>query len=171
VTACDFLVIGAGVAGASIAAELAAHASVIVAEQEDRAGYHTSGRSAAMFIESYGAAPVRRLTAASRAFFEAPPAGFTDHPLLTPRGALTIARADQSAAVDALIAQIAETGGAFREFTTAEARAVVPPLKTPLSGSRPAPAPSWNPTAPTSTSTPCTRASCAWPGRAAPSCA
>jgi len=126
----DFLVVGAGVAGASIAAELAAHASVIVAEQEDRAGYHTSGRSAAMFIESYGAAPVRRLTAASRAFFEAPPAGFTDHPLLTPRGALTIARADQASAVDALIAQIAETGGAFREFTTAEARAVVPPLKT-----------------------------------------
>ena len=128
-TACDFLVIGAGVAGASIAAELAAHASVIVAEQEDRAGYHTSGRSAAMFIESYGAAPVRRLTAASRAFFEAPPAGFTDHPLLTPRGALTIARADQSAAVDALIAQIAETGGAFRELATAEARALVPPLR------------------------------------------
>jgi D-arginine dehydrogenase len=126
---CDFFVVGAGVAGASIAAELAAHASVVVAEQEERAGYHTSGRSAAMFIESYGAAPVRRLTAASRAFFEAPPAGFTDHPLLTPRGALTIARAEQSDAVDALIAQIAETGGAFRELATAEARALVPQLK------------------------------------------
>jgi D-arginine dehydrogenase len=129
VIACDFLVIGAGVAGASIAAELAAHASVIVVEQEDRPGYHTSGRSAAMFIESYGTAPVRRLTAASRAFFEDPPAGFTDHPLLTPRGALTIARAEQGGAVDALIAQIAETGGTFRELTTAEARALVPPLK------------------------------------------
>ena len=72
-TSCDFLVIGSGIAGASIAYELAAHAKVIVAEQEERPGYHTSGRSAAMYIVSYGAPPVRMLTAASRAFFDAPP--------------------------------------------------------------------------------------------------
>jgi D-arginine dehydrogenase len=126
---CDFLVVGAGVAGASIAAELAAEARVILTEQEERPGYHTSGRSAAMYIESYGAEPVRRLTAASRTFFESPPEGFADHPLLSPRSALTIARADQSEAVDALAAQISAAGGAFRELTTAEALRLVPQLR------------------------------------------
>jgi D-arginine dehydrogenase len=125
----DFLVVGAGVAGASIAAELAAHAKVLLVEQEERPGYHTSGRSAAMYIESYGAAPVRRLTAASRAFFDSPPDGFADHPLLSPRAALTIARAEQSQAVDALAAQISAAGGAFRELATGEAIDLVPQLR------------------------------------------
>jgi D-arginine dehydrogenase len=125
----DFLVVGGGIAGASIAAELAAHARVILAEKEDRAGYHTSGRSAAMYIESYGAPPVRRLTAASRAFFDNPPEGFSDYPLLTPRGALTIARDEQSAALDAMIAAVKETGGVFREVDEAEARALIPILR------------------------------------------
>jgi D-arginine dehydrogenase len=125
----DFLVIGAGVAGASIAAELAAEAKVLLVEQEERPGYHTSGRSAAMYIESYGAEPVRRLTTASRQFFDSPPEGFADHPLLSPRGALTIARADQNGAVDALAAQISAANGTFRELTTAEALNLVPQLR------------------------------------------
>jgi len=129
-TACDFLVIGSGIAGASIACELAAHARVIVAEQESRPDYHTSGRSAAMYIESYGNAPVRALTAASRALFETPPAGFTDYPLLIPRGCLTLARADQVDALDVLTEQLSASGGAFRELTCAEARAMVPPLRS-----------------------------------------
>src|SRR5215472_18528976 len=105
-TACDFLVIGAGIAGASIACELARDAKVMIAEQEERAGYHTSGRSAAMYIRSYGAPPVRALTAASRAFFDHPPGEFADYPLLNPRACLTIAREDQSAALDALAEEI-----------------------------------------------------------------
>ena len=128
-TACDFLVIGAGIAGASIACELALEARVVVAEQEDRAGYHTSGRSAAMYIRSYGAPPVRALTAASRAFFDDPPAGFADYPLLNPRACLTIAREDQTPALDALADEIRAAGERFSELTTAEARALLPVLK------------------------------------------
>ena len=126
---CDFLVVGSGIAGASIACELAPHAKVIVTEQEDRAGYHTSGRSAAMYIVSYGVAPVRMLTAASRAFFDAPPAGFADYPLLTPRGCLTIARTDQFERLAAEARALAETGTVFREIGAAEAKALVPVLR------------------------------------------
>jgi D-arginine dehydrogenase len=127
--ACDFLVVGSGIAGASIACELAPHAKVIVAEQEDRAGYHTSGRSAAMYIVSYGVAPVRMLTAASRAFFDSPPDGFADYPLLTPRGCLTIARADQFERLAQEERALAETASVFREIGEAEAKALVPRLK------------------------------------------
>lgn len=129
-TSCDFLVIGSGIAGASIAYELAAHARVIVAEQEERPGYHTSGRSAAMYIVSYGAPPVRMLTAASRSFFDAPPPGFADYPLLTSRGCLTIARADQSDRLEAEARALVETGSGFRELTETESRELVPVLRT-----------------------------------------
>ncbi|SVE11554.1 uncharacterized protein METZ01_LOCUS464408, partial [marine metagenome] len=60
-------------------------------------GYHTTGRSAAVFTEAYGNRAIRGITAASRAFYDAPPEGFGEDPLLTPRGALFIGRADQQA--------------------------------------------------------------------------
>ena len=109
-SACDFLVCGAGIAGASIAAELAAAASVVLADREDIAGYHTTGRSAALYVASYGNAAIRALTAASRPFFDAPPPGFASHPLLTPRGCLHIGNAAQADELDALAAELAATG-------------------------------------------------------------
>ena len=78
----DFVVLGSGIAGASIASELATRARVLIVEREESPGYHTTGRSAAMFIESYGNVWVRRLTGASRAFFDAPPAVFATTPCL-----------------------------------------------------------------------------------------
>ena len=99
----DVIVIGAGIAGASVAANLSESCTVILAEMESQPGYHTTGRSAAVFAPSYGPAGVRALTRASRAFYDAPPAGFCDAPLLTPREILMIARDDQGAALDALI--------------------------------------------------------------------
>ena len=96
-TNCDFLVIGAGMAGASAAYELAELGSVILIEREDMPGYHTTGRSAAVFTEAYGNRTIRGITTASRAFYDAPPDGFGDDPLLTPRGALFIGREDQRA--------------------------------------------------------------------------
>ena len=89
--AADFLVVGAGIAGASIAYFLAPHGRVFLLERESQPGYHSTGRSAALFMESYGTPQVRALTLASRAFFEAPPDGFAEHPLLTPRGAMMVA--------------------------------------------------------------------------------
>ena len=86
----DFLIIGAGIAGASTGYWLAPHARIIVLEREQLPGYHSTGRSAALYTVAYGTPQVRALTAASRVFFDAPPAGFAEHPLLTPRGELTV---------------------------------------------------------------------------------
>src|SRR3546814_5009596 len=70
-----------------------AHASVAILEMEDQPGYHTTGRSAAFYAETYGGAAVQPLTTASKAFLESPPAGFADVPLIGPRGGLHLAEA------------------------------------------------------------------------------
>jgi len=97
----DFIVIGAGIAGATAGYWLAAKGRVIVLEMEDRPGYHTTGRSAAVYSEWYGNATINALTTGSRDFLLAPPAGFAAHALLARRGVLLIGRADQMAALAA----------------------------------------------------------------------
>ena len=99
----DFAVIGAGMAGASIAAELAPHASVLVLEGEDAPGYHATGRSAAFWEECYGGPGVVPLTLASGTYLG-------EHGFLTPRGALYIGRAGDRGAMDAHVATFAGTG-------------------------------------------------------------
>lgn len=96
----DIIVIGAGIAGASAAYALSDHASVLLLEREDQPGYHTTGRSAAVFAPAYGNAPIRQLTAASRIFYEQHAGGLADRAVLHPRGELLIARSDQIAALD-----------------------------------------------------------------------
>jgi D-arginine dehydrogenase len=86
----DIIVIGAGIAGASVAAHLAETRRVVLLERESRPGYHATGRSAALFTEIYGSAPIRALTRASRKFLFEPPADFTPVPLTRPRGCLHI---------------------------------------------------------------------------------
>src|SRR4051812_24177712 len=93
----DIAIVGAGIAGASLAYRLAAKRSVLLLERESQPGYHTTGRSAAMFMESYGPPAVRALTRASRAFYEQPPSGFGDQALLAPRGVLYLATHGQEA--------------------------------------------------------------------------
>ena len=124
----DFLVIGAGIAGASIGYFLAPHGRVLLLERESQPGYHTTGRSAALFIESYGTQQVRALTCASRAFFEAPPPGFTEHPLLSPRGAMYVGTADQSAALDEAYEAARGISPNVERLDEAAARARVPVL-------------------------------------------
>jgi len=92
----DVLILGAGMAGASAAYFLAPHAKVLLLERESQPGYHATGRSAAMYSQSYGNAAVRALTVASADFYRQPPDGFCDYPLLTPRGALTVGTAAQA---------------------------------------------------------------------------
>ena len=86
----DFLVVGAGIAGASVAARLAEHASVRILETESQPGYHSTGRSAAFYAPDYGNATIRAMTMASRNFFIDPDPDFTETALFTLRDRLYI---------------------------------------------------------------------------------
>ena len=97
----DFIVIGAGIAAASVGYWLSCRGRVILLEREAHPGYHSTGRSAALFMESYGTPQVRALTMASRAFLENPPEGFAGNPLVSPRGAMFVASPGQDQQLNA----------------------------------------------------------------------
>jgi len=105
--AADILVVGAGMAGASLAAALAGKARVILLEAEDQPGYHSTGRSAAFWSESYGGPLIQPLTSASGLFLAAPPADFSDRPFLSRRGAIHLAGRGDRQALDDLAGQFA----------------------------------------------------------------
>jgi D-arginine dehydrogenase len=96
----DIVVIGAGIAGASAAAEMAAEARVVLLERESRPGVHATGRSAALFHLTYGGPTILPLSRAALPFLKNPPAGFTDVPLIHARGLLMVAAEGQEAALD-----------------------------------------------------------------------
>jgi D-arginine dehydrogenase len=95
----------AGIAGASAAYEIAPFAKVVLLERESQPGYHTTGRSAAVFAPAYGNRVIRALTAASHAFYRERAGGLAERPVLAPRGALFVGRADQRATLDLLHAE------------------------------------------------------------------
>jgi len=122
----EVIVIGAGIAGASLAYELAATRRVLLLERESQPGYHTTGRSAALFTETYGNAAMRALTRASKAFLAEPPAGFASAPLLAPRGTLLVARGEQLPALERTHEECSALVDNLRWCSSAEVRALVP---------------------------------------------
>jgi len=125
----DVIIMGSGIAGASAAAMLSARVRVAVVERESAHGYHTTGRSAALYSPLYGPAPFRILSVASRDFLTHPPSGFTEHPVLTPRGVLNIATQGQLPLLDDLAAGARAAGIHHRQITSEEARALCPVLR------------------------------------------
>lgn len=122
----DIIVIGGGIAGASAAAEIAADCavSVLLLEMESQPGYHATGRSAAMFEPAEGPPLVRALTRASEGFLAAPPAGFCEASLLSPRGVLMLGFPGD----EALLAAAKAAG--YNEVDAGFARSKLPILKT-----------------------------------------
>ncbi len=121
----DHLVIGAGMAGSTAAAALAEAGRVALIEAEESAGYHTTGRSAAIWIQNYGPPDVRVLTGLSRGFFEAPPAGFAEVALLHQRPVAVLAPETQRARLDAMLAD----GVGLRAVPVSELHARIPALR------------------------------------------
>lgn len=128
----DAVVIGAGIAGASAAWHLAEHATVAIIEQEDQPGVHATGRSAALFTETFGPAPVRALVSAGRAFLSSPPPGFADGPLLSDRGVLWTARPGDEGLLDAKERDAVESGVEATRIDARRCRHLVSVLRTDL---------------------------------------
>ncbi|MDE2369076.1 MAG: FAD-binding oxidoreductase [Burkholderiales bacterium] len=124
----DFIVIGAGIAGASAAAHLAQRGRVLLLEGEAQPGYHTTGRSAALYSTIYGNAPVRALTRASRDFLFQPSPAFSDVPLVRPRQTLFFARSDQLELLDAARAD-ADVRSATRLLDAERTRELLPAFR------------------------------------------
>ena len=122
----DIIIIGAGIAGASLASELCTSLNVLLLEREDHAGYHATGRSAAIFLPTYGPPAIQALTRASSNFFHAPPQGFCEPSLLSHRSMMMIAKlGDDGHIKDALA-----TG--MSEITISKAQERIPPLNRDL---------------------------------------
>src|SRR5260370_25211703 len=122
----DFPSLGGGMAGASAGFFLADHGSVTLLEKEEALGYHSTGRSAALFTENYGSPPIRALSVGTRPFLEAPPPGFADHKLLGPRGVLMLALPGEEAKFVAALADGRKTAPELREIGMAEAVRICP---------------------------------------------
>lgn len=124
----DVVIIGAGIAGASLAAEIAPHCRVLIAEAEDRPGYHSTGRSAAFWAETYGGPQIQPLTTASGPWLHSPPHGYGDRSFLAPRGSLTLARADELALLDAFEADFEGSGVRMERWDRAALVSLLPGL-------------------------------------------
>ncbi len=121
----DVLVIGGGMAGVSIAAELAADRRVAVLDMEATLAFHTTGRSAAMYLETYGGPPIRALTVASRAAFDR--AG--DEPVLRPLPILHLGLPGHAAQLEQLHRDVLPLVPDARLLDPAEAAALQPLLR------------------------------------------
>lgn len=126
----DFVIIGGGIAGASAAYFLARDGRrVVVLEREAQPGYHSTGRSAALFTENYGPRPIRALSIASRPFFENPPEGLAEAPVLTERGVLFFAPEGQEDALARAAEEGRAAGAPLAEISVDEACAMLPLLR------------------------------------------
>lgn len=132
---CDVVIIGGGIAGAGAGYTLAHDGrKVVLLERESQPGYHTTGRSAALFAETYGNATIRALTVASRDFLMDPPAGFASVPILTPRGALHIGSTAQADELDSKYDEMRRLVPTVRRLSAAETAALMPVLKSEAVG-------------------------------------
>ncbi len=125
----DVLIIGAGMAGASAGYFLAPHQRVVILEREAQPGYHSTGRSAALYSETYGNATVRAITTASKTFYFNPPAGFSPYPLVTPRGSLIVGADEDHDALQQVLADLQVLVPNIQCWTQADILAKVPVLR------------------------------------------
>jgi D-arginine dehydrogenase len=129
----DIAIIGAGMAGAAAGYALAQSRGgaegIILIERESQPGYHSTGRSAALYEPALGNATVRAFNTASGAFLRSPPMGFAERPLMSRRGELTVADAGQLAELDRMLALDGIAGHVIQAISAAEAIAKVPILR------------------------------------------
>ena len=123
----DLLVIGGGIAGTSVAANLVPDLKVCVIKAEEYAGFHSTGRSVAVYAEAYGSQVIRKLTKKSATLFLEAEAQ-SSCKILRPRGFLFIAREDQNESINDLARELSEEAS-LATLGTNEALELVPALR------------------------------------------
>jgi D-arginine dehydrogenase len=129
VTHYDVAIIGAGIAGASLAAEIVPHRSVLLLEAEAQPGYHTTGRSNAFWHATYGGPLIEPLTSASLDWLRTPPEDIAEAGFLSPRGAITVARDEDSKAIEEFAAGFSGSGVELEHWDRAKLDTHVPGLR------------------------------------------
>ena len=131
----DAIVVGGGIAGAAAGHFLSgAGAQVVLLESEPVLAHHTTGRSAAVYLENYGTDPVRRLVLASRPFLDSPPEGLTEAALLAPRGLLDVGGPELADRIAEHAQRGASLVPSIRLLTAQEAAGICPVLRPELLG-------------------------------------
>ncbi len=125
----DIIIVGAGIAGVSLAAELAEHASILLIEAEAHSGYHATGRSVAFWTESYGGPAIQPLTTASGPFLANPPSDFADRPIMKPRGALHIGKAQDRQCAGKLLHDFGNSGVVFEAKDQEAIQSYIPGIR------------------------------------------
>lgn len=125
----DFLIAGAGIGGTSCANWLSETHSVILLEMESQPGYHTTGRSIAVYTEAYGPRTIRALAKSGFEFLTNPPSSFSEIPLSRPHGLFFIAREDQMDALKVGLADVQELSPHIQLISADEAVAQIPVLR------------------------------------------
>lgn len=130
----DVVVVGGGIAGVSVASELAESRSVLLVEAEPELAYHTTGRSAAVYLENYGTDAFRQLTLASRSFFVDPPSELVDGPLTSPLPLLAVGGPDDAEPLAALAERGRAMVPSIRQLDRSETMERCPILRSELVG-------------------------------------
>ncbi|MGV9870974.1 NAD(P)/FAD-dependent oxidoreductase [Rhodococcus koreensis] len=123
----DVIIVGGGIAGVSIGYELSKDRSVCLLEQESTLAYHTTGRSAALYLETFGNATIRALTTCSRSFLTQPPSCF-ENELLTPLQYMVFARPGRGDQLRAFHDEVQELAPSVRLVTPEQACELFPLL-------------------------------------------
>jgi D-arginine dehydrogenase len=128
----EVVIVGSGIAGASLACFLAERgvADVLLLEREPQAGYHATGRSAAVLAELDPHPILQQLKILGAGFLRNPPAGFAETPLLDPSGILLLFREPLWSALREVAGLFREQGIGLRLLSPVEAAARVPVLGT-----------------------------------------
>lgn len=125
----DVIIIGAGIAGVTLAAELCTTRSVCLIEAEDHPAYHSTGRSNALWHETYGGPFIQPLTAASRNWLDQPPAGYGGISFLNPRPTLCLGQDGDAGDIAAFIAEFEQAGVVLERLDAAQLQALIPGLR------------------------------------------
>jgi len=125
----DAIIVGGGFAGASVVYFLSRKAKVLLLEREAAPATQSSGRSAEQYTVGITADLMRAMAVASRSFLDAPPPGFCERPLLSPRGSLTVGRGDQRQRLQALADRITGSGAEARIVGRKESLDLFPALR------------------------------------------